>query len=161
MGERGPAPKRKSQRLGHVSKEERESATKVVSAYAVVPPDADPEWHPIGLRWFESLKTSPQSQWYTDGDWLSAYSIAESMSREFKPQPVRIGQGPDAETVMVEMPPKAASLTAWLNGFAQLLVTEGARRRVGIELQMPKPQSDGGGDVSWIDDARRHLHSAG
>lgn len=158
MGTRGPAPKRKSQRLGHISKAEREKVTKAAVASKALPMRSNPKWHAVAKRWFDSLRTSGQSQFYTDSDWATAYVIAESMSRELKPQPVTIGHGDTAETIMVEMPPKGASLAAWLKGMTSLLVTEGDRRRVSLELQQPKPaDAEGGGDVSWIDDARQRL----
>jgi hypothetical protein len=55
---------------------------------------------------------------------------------------------------MVELPPKAASVAAWLKGMTALLVTEGDRRRAQLELQRPEAQ-EAEGNVSWIEDARR------
>lgn len=160
MGARGPAPKRKSQRLGHISQAERQSATKAPAAKAK-PMLANPKWHPVAKRWFNSLKSSGQSQFYTDSDWGTAYVLAESMSRELRPQPIVVGQGEHATIEFHELPPKGASLAAWLKGMTALLVTEGDRRRVSLELQQPTPSGEGSGSVSWIDDARRRLHGAG
>lgn len=159
MGERGPAPKRKDQRLGHVAKGDADGVVKAPAGEVVVP-DADPDWHDIARRWFEALKLSGQSGFYTSSDWSTAYATAESMSREFKPQPFVIGKGEHAETVMVELPPKAASLMAWLKAASMLLACEGDRRRVGLELQR-EPVDEEGGDVSRIDDARLRLTGSG
>lgn len=158
MGERGPTPKRSDQR-----RRANKPAVPVVKASAVVitaPMRSSAKWHPVAKRWFDSLAKSGQSQFYTASDWATAYVIAEAMSRELKPQPVTVGRGDDAETIMVELPPKGASLAAWLKGMGSLLVTEGDRRRVALELQQPKPSTEGGGNVAWIDDARRRLHGA-
>ena len=160
MGERGPVPKRSDKRLGHTAKASRERTTKVSTTVVTPPMRSNSKWHPVAKRWFDSLAKSGQSKFYTSSDWGTAYVIAESMSREFKPQPVVIGQGEDAETVMVELPPKGASLAAWLKGMTSLLVTEGDRRRVSLELQQPKPAAEGVGNVAWIDDARRRLGGA-
>lgn len=160
MGRRGPPPKRADKRLGHTSKAARSATTKA-DAGTVVPLEADESWHPVALQWFRSLALSGQSAFYTSGDWASAYVIAESMSREFSPQPLVTGRGADASVEMVLLPPKAASLAAWLKGMASLLVLEGDRRRVALELQ--RSTTDGeeaSGDVSWIDDARTRLRDA-
>jgi hypothetical protein len=122
-------------------------------------PASDPDWHDIARRWFESLAGSGQSAFYVESDWLTAYAVAESMSREFKPQPIVLGKGDDATVEMHELPPKAASLTAWLKGASMLLATEGDRRRVGLEL-VRTPEEGDDSDVSHLDDARSRLRGA-
>lgn len=126
----------------------------------VVVPEADPEWHDIARRWFEALARSGQSRWYTSSDWMTAYAVAESMSREFSPQPMVVGSGKDVTVEMHKLPPKAASLAAWLKACSGLLVLEGDRRRVAIELQRDDSEEEAP-DVSWIDDARRRLRGSG
>lgn len=124
----------------------------------VVIPPADDGWHKVARLWYDSLGQSGQSQFYTSSDWATAYALAESMSREFKPQPMLIGKGDDARWEMVELPPKGASLAAWLKGMAALMTTEGERRRARLELEKPKSAGDAGGaggSVSWLDAARR------
>lgn len=158
MGERGPAPKRSDQRR-RVNKPAT-PVTKAPAAVVTAPMRSSSKWHPVAKRWFDSLAKSGQSQFYTASDWATAYVLAESISRELKPQPVTIGSGENAETIMVELPPKGASLAAWLKGMGALLVTEGDRRRVALELQQPTSPTEGGGNVAWIDDARRRLHGA-
>lgn len=123
-------------------------------AFKAQPPDADPEWHPIAIRWFESLARSGQSSFYEESDWLTAVVLAESISREFEDQPMVIGKGADAHLEMVKLAPKSASISAWIKGFTSLLATEGDRRRARIELQVPKAE-EGDGDVSFLTDARR------
>lgn len=154
MGSRGPAPKRSSQR-----RRTNEPATKVVSAPAgaeVVVPEPSESWHPIARSWYDSLSLSGQSVFYENSDWQSAYVLAESMSREFKPQPIVVGD----DVQFHEAAPKAASIQAWMKGFAQLLATEGERRRVGLELQrVAVDQEEDADGVAWIDDARNRLRS--
>lgn len=158
-GAGGPPPKRDSQRrrsndpvLG--------SATVAPGAEVVVVPAADTEWHPVARGWFESLAASGQSRFYEPSDWATAYVVAESMSRELQPQPLVVGSGKDATVEMHKVPPKGASLAAWLKAMTALMVTEGDRRRLRLELE--RPVADGekdGGSVSWIDDARERLRS--
>ncbi len=62
------------------------------------------------------------------------------------------------------MAPKGASLAAWLKGMAALMVTEGERRRAGLELQRGPTGVSGEevGDVSELDEYRERLgRSAG
>jgi hypothetical protein len=154
-GAGGPVPKRADQR-----RRANEPDVPVVSApaFKAEPPDADPDWHPVAKRWFESLARSGQAAFYEESDWLTAVVLAESMSREFEPQPMMVGKGEDAHFEMVKLPPKSASISAWIKGFTSLLATEGDRRRARIELEAPKVEETDG-DVSWLDDARRRASS--
>jgi hypothetical protein len=114
------------------------------------------KWHPVAKRWFDSLAKSGQSQFYTSSDWATAFVLAETLSRELKPQPLVVGDNVE----MVEQPLKGATLLAFLRGVTALLATEGDRRRVSLELQKPKPAPMEGGDgVAWLDDARNRLRS--
>lgn len=160
MGSRGPVPSRSDQRRRTNSPAPKKAAAGSVPDV----PAADPEWHPVARRWFESLAGSGQSRFYEPSDWAAAYVLAESISREFKPQPFTVGKGDDAHFEMVEMAPKGASLAAWLKGMAALMVTEGERRRAGLELQRGPVGANGVevGDVSELDEWRDRLgRSAG
>jgi hypothetical protein len=123
-----------------------------------VAPDPDPEWHPIALRWFEALGRSGQSAFYQESDWLTAFAVAESMSREFRPQPV---VSKDGDVRMVLMPPKASALTAWLKAASSLLVMEGDRRRAGLELDLPRADGEEVADVSDLGSWRSRVDGTG
>lgn len=159
MGERGPTPKRSDQRRRSNTPAAGEP-TFAPAGEDVVVPQGDPDWHPVALRWFESLEPSGQSHFYEPSDWATAYVIAESISRELKPQPLVIGRGEDAQIEWVAQPPKGASLAAWLKGMTALMVTEGDRRRAALELQAPPQDDEGGADVSRIDEIRNRLRGA-
>lgn len=130
MGERGPAPKRSEHR-----RRRNEPDREIRRAVAIPPeiPEADESWHPVAVRWFESLAGSGQSVYYQQSDWAAAFVLAESISRELKPQVV--GVTDDGEPVWATKPPSGAALSAWLKGMTALLVTEGDRRRAQVELQ--------------------------
>lgn len=137
MGSRGPVPKRSDQRRRRNKSGETE---RVESAGRAVQPDPDGGWHPVAVRWFESLGESGQAIFYEASDWATAYLLAESISRE-------LGSGEA---------PSGASLSAWLKGMSSLLVTEGDRRRMRLELEAT-PEVDPAEEdaVARLDDHRK------
>lgn len=158
-GTGGPVPKRSEQRRRRNQPET--PVVKAPSGAEVEIPAADEKWHPVARRLYESFAKSGQSAFYEQSDWETAYLLAESLSRELKPQV--IGTHPETgRPVRATIPIKGASLSAYLKVMTDLLTTEGARRRAGVELQRPQPDGndDGGEDVAWIDDARRRLRAA-
>lgn len=150
----GPPPKREAQRRR--ANKPDVPVTHAPATREVVVPEANPEWHHVAAQWYASLAGSGQSAFYESSDWTTAYAVAESMSREFKPQPLVVGRGPDATVEMYEMPPKGASLAAWLKAMSSLMVMEGDRRRVRLELDRP-PAEEASADVTWIADARHRV----
>lgn len=153
-GAGGPPPKRSSQRRRDAEPVGGTAEQASTPADVQVPPAG--EWYPSMVAWYESLARSGQAQFYTAGDWHTAWVIADAMSRELNPQPIIVGRGDNATVEMHSMPVKAATLAAFLKACASLLATEGDRRRARLELER-KPMPEGGGDVSWIDDARSRL----
>lgn len=152
----GPPPKRESQRRrANKSDVPVERAT---AAAKVRVPAADREWHPVAKQLYDSLKKSGQAQFFEPSDWGTAWVLCESISREMKPQPIGITD--EGEPVMAKLPPKGASLAAWLKALSSLLATEGDRRRLRIELERPKSGSEGEvAGVSWLSDARQRRES--
>jgi hypothetical protein len=120
-----------------VNKPEGGSITEAPAADAVVVPTADEDWHPVARMWFESLASSGQSRFYEPSDWSMAFLIAESISRDLKPQFIGFVQtGRDSqEAEYGTIPIKGASLGAYLKAMGSLLVSEGDRRRARLELQ--------------------------
>ncbi|ATE85110.1 terminase small subunit [Streptomyces phage Goby] len=87
-------------------------------------PNADRDWHPIARRLWDSLKTSGQADFYQNSDWAFAYSLCEDLSY-YKKSGKRSGQ----------------MLQTIYSAFERLLVAEGDRRRVRIELHEPEPET--------------------
>lgn len=114
MASRGPAPKRSSERRRRNS-----PATQTVEAQGprVAMPPASRGWHQIARKWYVSLADSGQSQFYEPSDWERARYIAELVSRSLRSPKVSAGL---VSTIM--------------SGMAELLDTEGSRRRVGMEI---------------------------
>ncbi len=107
----------------HRSKAEVASVTKVETAGVVEAPKPNSKRHPVAKRCFTSLGESGHAVFYEPADWATAYGVAESMSREFKPQPIAVGSGENARVEMLHMPPKAAAVAAWLKAATALLAT--------------------------------------
>lgn len=135
MGRRGPVGKRSEEQLGHRTEEERERVTKAPAGAAPVIPEPDPSWHPNAAGFYAALRTSGQSQFYEGTDWRLGWHVAAMMSQNIT--------HPDA-------PNAAALLGQILKGAEQLLATEGARRRVRLELQRQGAGEDAGGKDSAV-----------
>lgn len=136
MGTRGPVPKRVGERLGHMSSADKEAVDKIPVTGAVVAPEPDDAWHPIALRWYESLADSGQARYYEPSDWATACYLAEAMSRN-----LFAGQRFSAQL-----------FAAVMSGMSNLLVTEGDRRRVRMELErQPDEQAPHLASVTPID----------
>jgi len=126
----------------------------------------EPEWawEPITMGLWESFSRSGQAIFYEPSDWATAYMLMEVLDRWLKPQDVKVGQigsGKDEssggnisyvfEQKIVAMP--GGVLTSILKGLASLMVTEGDRRRLRIELDRKKAQDailSGGNVVSIV-----------
>lgn len=131
----GPPPKRQSERRRR-NKDVVETETVNLANLEgpVQVPVADADWHPIATQWYDSLKSSGQIQFYEPSDWATAYMIAESISRDLKPQVVGIDEN-TGKPIFATVPMKGANLTAYLKAMTALLVTEGDRRRSRIEIE--------------------------
>ena len=42
--------------------------------------EPDPDWHPIAIRLYESVRTSGQADFYQDSDWAMLYSLCDDLS---------------------------------------------------------------------------------
>lgn len=88
-------------------------------------PGPDPDWHPIAQELYLSAAESGQSDFYQKSDWLLWFSLCEDLSY-YKKMGKRSGQ----------------MLQTIYSTMTELLVSEGARRRVRIELHEPEPEED-------------------
>ena len=118
----GPVPKRKSQRRRRNKTEG--GIDEAPGAVEVVVPKPRAAWHPIAKEWFVALASSGQARFYEPSDWALASLLAESMSRDLKPQMVFVTE--TGKVVKESLPLKGASLAAYLKGMTVLLVTNEA-----------------------------------
>lgn len=107
------------------------------------------DWHPFAVELWESFSRSGQALFWEPSDWMVAKIICESISRDLKPQFVGSTQGTESypsEPIYERIPLKGASLGAYLKAFGQLMLTEGERRRLSIELERTRLASQTGDD---------------
>jgi len=139
---RGPVPKRSSERRRR-NKDSQVESVKPLRERVDQPP-AEDRWHPIARDWYESLAESGQAQFFEPSDWQYARVVADALSRNLK-------QRAKFSAVLF------ASVTSAMN---DLLTTEGARRRVRLEIERAgigeTPAS-----VTAIADYRKRLSGAG
>lgn len=117
-------------------------------------------WHPLALEFWESLKRSGQAIYWEPSDWMVAKLMCESISRDLKPQVVGVAPASEfgpAEVIRERIPLKGASLGAYLKAFGQLMLTEGERRRLSIELERARavPEEGEAATVTKITDRRQ------
>lgn len=118
MGTRGPVPNRSDQRRRANKPEVPIIHAPSAATSRTSVPEADGEWHRLAADWFNALAESGQSQFFEASDWAQARVWAHLLSVElFKDKP------------------SAMMIAAWSSGAAELLTTEGARRRMRIELE--------------------------
>lgn len=139
---RGPAPKKDAERRRRNKTGDNSAIPATVVnvdellAGDVEIPDADPDWHAIARNMYESVARSGQVIWMEPSDWAALYLMCESISRDLNPQVVGVTE--DGEVVKDTIPLKGASLNAYLKAMASLMMLEGDRRRLRIELERQK-----------------------
>lgn len=121
MGARGPIPSRDDDLARPRSRNGRD-APEVTKGEARPTrwPAADPEWHSIARNLYNAAKKSGQSDFYQQSDIAMLWSLCEDLS-VYKQSTKRSGQ----------------MLQTIYSSFSSLLITEGERRRVRIELHEP------------------------
>lgn len=130
MGTRGPIPKRKDQLNGHRSKAELsgETITRVgankLPHQGAEQPSGSRDWTPSAKRLWKSAGESGQSLLYTASDWQMLHLLLTELS-EYQNMPRR----------------SANMFAAIMSGLSNLLLTEGDRRRLQVELDHPEPET--------------------
>lgn len=156
MGRRGPLPQRGLQR--------RKSHQKIIDAQTTIgsmnasveaPYDPDESWHPIAISLYESVQHSGQAAFYVESDFTKLYLLCDQLSQNLQPQ--FVGMAKDWKVVMVDgeerlvqyqkpiagiVPMNGATLNALQSVMTSLGISEGDRRRMGIELVHKQAESD-------------------
>lgn len=127
MGTRGPVPNRSNDlsRERDANRGDRPEVTVGTLLPLSEPLAPNPDWEPIAIELYESLMRSGQSAYYQDSDLALAWSICDDLSYA-KRQKQRSGQ----------------LLQTIYSALSSLLVSEGDRRRVRLELSEPAPAED-------------------
>lgn len=153
MGARGPAPKRAAERRRRNKGSKPES---VEAAGKVEQPEPVDDWHPIAAGWYTSLAESGQAQFYEPSDWALAQILAESMSRDLKPQIVAVNPETN-EPTFAKKPLNGSSLGAYLKGMTNLMVSEGDRRRAQLEIERGEVTPEQPAGVTALADYKKSL----
>ncbi|MFD0918885.1 hypothetical protein ACFQ16_03935 [Saccharopolyspora rosea] len=101
-------------------------------------PELGFEAHPLVVDWYQSLGESAQARYFEPSDWQTSRLVAYSMDRY-----VRSAR------------PSSQMFAALMSAMSDLLVTEGARRRVRIEIERGQAQERA--SVSAIEDYKKQL----
>lgn len=123
----GPIPKRSSER-----RRENKPDVPIVDAPKtpvadLVWPEPDADWGPTITRWYLSLRESPMARFYVATDVAQAVVLAEVGNRMLNGAGSKyVGKGMSGQL-----------FAAWVDSTADLGTTEGARRRLRIELERP------------------------
>lgn len=142
----GPMPKREAERRRN-AKTTESGVSNAVQHVVVDPavmddtslvkcPAPNPEWHPVAMMQYEAARRSAIREFFEPTDWSVLFVLCEQLSSHLRPQPIVIQSGPEAGTVIYEVVPmNGATLNAVITGLTNLMFTEGARRRLRIEVE--------------------------
>lgn len=127
MGSRGPVPHR-SEDLSRDRDANRGGRPDITKGKArpVVWPQPDENWHDIARMLWDACQLSGQADFYQQSDIALLYSLCDDLSH-FKDSHKRSGQ----------------MLQTIMSSFERLLVAEGDRRRVRVELEVESAEDDG------------------
>ena len=136
-----PYPKRSSERRRANKDPNLEQAE---AGSTVTRPPAAEHWHPYVVGMYDALAESGQSQFFESSDWQFAFLLMERMSR-----------------LLERDDPAPAAWVGVDRGLARLLVTEGDRRQMRLELERKtvRAQSDDARAEATISDIRKRLSS--
>ncbi len=156
----GPVPKKDAERRRRNKTPESSGSTSAIPAEIVNVdallvgeveiPTPDESWHPIARQIYEAQMRSGQVLWMEPSDWSMLYLLCESISRDLNPQVVGITE--EGEVVKDTIPLKGASLSSYLKAFEALLMAEGGRRRLRIELERQRRIDAAAEDVGKVVD---------
>lgn len=117
-------------------------------------------WHPLVKEMWESFRRSGQAVFWEPSDWMMAVLFCENLSRDLSPQFVGMrvkDESGTQEAMYAKIPFKGASMNAYLKLAAQLGITEGERRSMGMILKRERDNRVKLATVSSADDRRRQM----
>ena len=96
-------------------------------------PDPDPEWSEFVKSFYLSAQTSGQADYYQDSDWWMLWNLCEELD-VYKRMGYSYIDKETGEEVFVKKR-SGQMFQAIMGAMTELLFTEGARRKVRMELQ--------------------------
>jgi len=125
----------------------------------VEPLDPDESWSPVAFEMFQSMAESGQRVFWQQSDWATLYMVCDQISQLYREQYVGMrdtGRGVQ-EPTFARKPMTGAEMAAITKVLGELGATEGARRRLRIELQRGSLEKELPAGVTAIADARARL----
>ena len=123
----------------------------------------EPEWvwHPTAMLLWDSVTRSGQSIFLEPSDWAALYMMCEQIHLALQLRPTVIGEDSDGEPIIkyLSFPMPGSTLAAVNKMMASLMVLEGDRRRLRVELDRKKQRdaAASGGNVTSIVKKRADL----
>lgn len=133
----GPVPKRSSERRrrnkgGDAGIEPEQIKVDLPEVEAPAP---YPWWEATTTEFYLGHVGSVQTQFYEPSDYQLLLMVCEQLDRENKPKPIVTGEGEDQTVTMMRVPMPGSKMTAILKALAELMATEGTRRRLRLEIE--------------------------
>lgn len=113
----GPVPKREDERVRRNTPEVETEKVEIVGEVIVPPLDMPFEPHPMVQSFYDSLVISGQSKFYEPSDWEYARLVCFIM-----------------QTIVTSPRPSSEMFKALQTAMSNLMVTEGDRRRLRLEI---------------------------
>lgn len=120
----GPVPKRSEERVRR-NKEDVPIETIPAIGPVEVPELGIPRPHPLVVDLYESMQNSAQSKYYEPSDWATARVVFHFLNKQLR-----------------STKPSAQMLASLFAQMTSLLLTEGDRRRVRIEVERNQNQPE-------------------
>lgn len=170
MAKTGPIPARSTalSRERDIERGDRGPITKG-EMQPVVIPTPDPEWHRVARMLYDSYSQSGQSAWAQQSDWAQLWFICNEISLYLTPAMImekdeetrRLVPRTDDFGNILRYP--SHKLSAVMFGeinraLGELMFSEGARRRVRVELEQPK-EDDGDSEILYLAQLEEDLAS--
>lgn len=124
MGTRGPVPKRSEERIRRNKDEGPVETIEIVGEFPVPELGFD-DPHPMIVDFYESLKDSGQSRFYEPSDWQHARIVCHFLDGQIK-----------------SSRPSGQMLATLHSMMTDLLISEGARRRVRLEIEREQAKNN-------------------
>lgn len=136
---RGSIPSRSDQLLGHShGRKDVVTPDKPPAGDVVTVPPVNPTWHPVSVMLWNAMFESGMEPYFESTDWAAAYLICDQISMQMKPQYIGmqvVGPAGRQEPLYDRKPMTGGEVNAFMSALGKLGLTEGDRRRLGIELQ--------------------------
>jgi len=173
VGRRGPLPSKSLvRRKSHQKIIDSQTTVGALNVDVEAPYEPGEGWHEMAVTMYESVQHSGQAKFYTESDWTKLYLLCDQLSQNLQPQ--FVGMAKDWKVIMVDgeerlvqyqkpiagiVPMNGATLNALQSVMTSLGISEGDRRRMGIELVHAKKDEQGDAVSQAMKELRESMQS--